>query len=100
MSVTQLSPKKRKPKQRGKTSVRKIGKPKKKDLSTSYNEFKEFGGKQYSGMRIGRSHHWHYDQGDWKETKITPDLWEVFYSVTKRRLGHAPRKLHLSGQGV
>ena len=64
--------------------------PGKKDLSKSYNAFKQYGGKQYTGMAIGRSHHWEYDQGDWKETKITPDLWEIFYAVTKRRKGHAP----------
>ncbi|ASZ15080.1 hypothetical protein CK934_23165 [Chitinophaga sp. MD30] len=46
-------------------------------------------------MQIGRGHHWHYDQGDWKETKITPDLWEISYAVTKRRVGHAPE-----GSGV
>ncbi|MCL4638147.1 MAG: hypothetical protein M5Z89_04085 [Olivibacter sp.] len=69
--------------------------PGKKDLSKSYNAFKQYGGKQYTGMAIGRSHHWEYDQGDWKETKITPDLWEIFYAVTKRRKGHAPK-----GSGV
>jgi hypothetical protein len=47
---------------------------KKKDLSASYNRYKKFGGQQYTGMQIGRGHHWHYDEGDWKETKITPDL--------------------------
>jgi hypothetical protein len=67
----------------------------KKDLSKTYNEFKEFEGKRYSGMQIGRSNHWNYDQGDWKETKITPDLWEISYEVTKRRKGHAPE-----GSGV
>jgi len=36
-------------------------------------------------VQIGRSHHWTYDAGDWKETKITPDLWEVSYAVTKRK---------------
>jgi hypothetical protein len=66
-----------------------------KDLSKTYNEFKNFEGKQYTGMQIGRSHHWNYDQGDWKETKITPDLWEISYAVTKRRKGHAPE-----GSGV
>jgi hypothetical protein len=25
-----------------------------------------------------------------KYTKITPDLWEISYAVTKRRVGHAP----------
>ena len=67
----------------------------KKDLSASYNTFKKFEGRQYTGMQIGRSHHWDYDQGDWKETKITPDLWEINYAVTKRRKGHAPE-----GSGV
>jgi hypothetical protein len=62
----------------------------KKDLSESYNHYKKFNGQQYTGMQIGRSHHWHYDEGDWKETKITPDLWEISYAVTKRRAGHAP----------
>lgn len=61
----------------------------------SYNRFKEFEGQQYTGMKIGRSHKWHYDQGEWKETKITPDLWEISYAVTKRRAGHAPE-----GSGV
>jgi hypothetical protein len=30
------------------------------------------------------------DAGDWKETRITPDLWEISYAVTKRRAGQAP----------
>ncbi|HEY4195893.1 MAG TPA: hypothetical protein VGM63_10185 [Mucilaginibacter sp.] len=68
----------------------KTKKPVKKDLSASYNHYKKFGGQQYTGMQIGRSHHWDYDAGDWKETKITPDLWEISYAVTKRRKGHAP----------
>src|SRR6266567_105227 len=66
-----------------------------KDLDKTYNEFKEFEGRQYTGMRVGRSHKWYYDQGEWKETKITPDLWEISYAVTKRRAGKAPE-----GSGV
>src|SRR6266498_5095469 len=65
------------------------------DISVSYNKFKKFEGKQYSGMKVGRSHKWYYDQGEWKETKITPDLWEISYAVTKRRAGKAPE-----GSGV
>ena len=61
-----------------------------KDLSASFNKFKNFNGKLYTGVQIGRGHHWNYDKGDWKETKITPDLWEISYAVTKRRVGHAP----------
>src|SRR5690348_2273382 len=62
----------------------------KKDLSASFNKFKNFNGKLNTGVQIGRRHHWNYDKGDWKETKITPDLWEISYAVTKRRVGHAP----------
>ena len=49
----------------------------KSDLSVSYNEFKEFEGQRYTGVTIGRSHKWHYDRGEWQETKITPDLWRI-----------------------
>jgi hypothetical protein len=67
----------------------------KKDFSKTYNEFKEFEGKQYTGMKVGRSHKWYYDKGEWKEKKITPDKWEFTYAVNKRRAGHAPE-----GSGV
>jgi hypothetical protein len=65
------------------------------ELAANYNRFKNYGGKQYTGMAVGRSHKWYYDKGEWHETKITPDLWEVSYSVTKRRAGKAPK-----GSGV
>ena len=67
----------------------------KSDRAVSYNEFKEYEGQRYTGMKIGRSHKWHYDKGEWKETKITPDLWQIGYAVTKRRAGRAPE-----GSGV
>jgi len=66
-----------------------------KDLSKTYNQFKEFEGHKYTGMKIGRSHKWYYDKGEWKETKVTPDLWTISYAVTKRRAGKAPE-----GSGV
>ena len=65
------------------------------DPAVSYNDFKEFEGRRYTGMKVGRSHKWYYDQGEWKETKITPDLWQISYAVTKRRAGRAPE-----GSGV
>ena len=61
------------------------------NIAASYDRYKEHDGKQYTGMQIGRSHKWYYDQGEWKETKITPDLWRIFYAVTKRRAGKAPK---------
>jgi hypothetical protein len=66
-----------------------------KDLSESYERVKTFHGQQYTGMAIGRTHKWYYDKGEWKEKKITPDLWQINYEVTKRRAGHAPE-----GSGV
>jgi hypothetical protein len=61
----------------------------------AYDTLKEFEGKRYTGMKIGRSHHWQYDSGRWTEKKITPDEWEFTYAVTKRRRGKAPE-----GSGV
>jgi hypothetical protein len=61
----------------------------------TYDEFKEFEGRKYTGMKIGRAHKWYYDQGEWKEKKVTPDLWQIDYAVTKRRAGRAPE-----GSGV
>jgi hypothetical protein len=65
------------------------------DAAVSYDEFKEYEGGRYTGMKIGRGHKWYYDEGEWKEKKITPDLWQISYAVTKRRAGRAPE-----GSGV
>ena len=65
------------------------------DIAKNYNQFKTFNGKQYTGMKIGRSHKWYYDKGEWKEKKVTPDKWQFTYNVTKRRAGIAPE-----GSGV
>ena len=67
----------------------------KKDISKTCNKYKDFEGKQYTGMKVGRSHKWYYDKGEWKEKKITPDKWEFTYAVNKRRSGRAPE-----GSGV
>jgi len=58
--------------------------------ASSYDELKEFQGKKYTGMKVGRRHRWRYDAGDWTEKKVTPDRWEFQYSVVKRRAGKAP----------
>jgi hypothetical protein len=79
---------------KAKTSSTKRAKSK-SDESVSYDEFKEYEGRRYTGMKVGRSHKWYYDQGEWKEKKITPDLWQINYAVTKRRAGRAPE-----GSGV
>jgi hypothetical protein len=63
---------------------------KKKDISWSYNKYKHYGGKQYTGMAIGRGHKWYYDKGVWIDRKLTPERWIINYAVTKRRAGKAP----------
>jgi hypothetical protein len=78
-----------------KTSIRKkrkglISRRAKTNFGRDYDDVKFHEGKQYTGMPIGRSHKWYYDKGEWKETKITPDLWQISFNVTKRRAGHAP----------
>src|ERR1051325_1086261 len=74
-------------------------KPQKKtfndDITATYNQFKEFEGKKYTGMKIGRTHKWYYDKGEWKEKKVTPEMWQGNYAVKKRRAGKAPE-----GSGV
>jgi hypothetical protein len=76
-----------------KTAVRKKVRKKRtpKKVGASYEAIKSYNGKQYVGMQIGRSHKWYYDKGEWKDKKITPDLWEIRYAVTKRRAGKAPK---------
>ena len=79
----------------GQETVQKQNDGLKKDVYKTYNEYKKFEGKQYTGMKVGRSHKWYYDKGEWKEKKITPDKWEFTYAVNKRRAGQAPE-----GSGV
>lgn len=67
----------------------------KKDIAASYNRYKTYGRKQYTGVTVGRGHKWYYDQGVWIDKKITPDKWTISFEVTKRRAGKAPE-----GSGV
>lgn len=61
----------------------------KKDTAVTYNEFKIFEGKQYTSMKIERSHKWNYEAGVWKEKKITPDKWEIESSANKKKVAKA-----------
>ena len=63
--------------------------------SSAYEEYKEFNGRKYTGMKVGGSHKWYYDKGIWNEKKITPDKWELTYAVNKKRAWDAPE-----GSGV
>jgi hypothetical protein len=57
---------------------------------SQYDRYKKHEGEQYTGMKIGGTHKWYYDQGEWRERKITPDDWQIYYKTPKRRAGHAP----------
>jgi hypothetical protein len=82
--------KKVKPKKKTSTTPKAKEKELEKDIAESYNHWKMYEGHQYTGVKIGRGHKWYYDKGVWKDKKITPDMWEINYSVIKRRAGHAP----------
>jgi hypothetical protein len=55
-----------------------------------YNELKTHKNKIYTGMKIGGSHLWNYNNGKWKETKMTPDKWFFTFNSVKTRNHAAP----------
>ena len=63
-----------------------------KNRKSRYDRLKRHEGQYYSGMAVGRTHRWNYDQGEWRERKLTPDEWEIAYQTTKRRAAKAPEK--------
>ena len=75
----------------GAVNTEKLRSPQKSFGGGGYNALKSFNGQVYSGMAVGGSHTWKYDEGTWKETKEEPDLWKVDYQTTKRRARKAPK---------
>jgi hypothetical protein len=61
------------------------------DAAKTYNEFKVFGGRKYTGMRVGGRHKWYYEKGEWNEKKVTPDRWEFTYAVRNGGRAMRPR---------
>lgn len=55
-----------------------------------YDRYKKYHGEEYTGMKVGGTHKWYYDRGEWRERKLTPDDWKIYYKTTKRRAGKAP----------
>jgi hypothetical protein len=53
----------------------------------TYDEMKKFQGRSYTGMQVGRTHVWEYPDGEWRERKLTPDLWHFTYASSKHRKG-------------
>jgi hypothetical protein len=57
-----------------------------------YDSLKKFEGKVYSGMKVGNSHLWDYNDGKWYEVKESPDKWNIqFNSIKNRSIHQAPR---------
>jgi len=55
-----------------------------------YDKLKDYNGQIYTGMKIGGTHKWHYNNGKWFETKIAPDQWTFNFQSTKTRFHSAP----------
>lgn len=55
-----------------------------------YDIVKEFNNKKYTGMKVGDSHSWNYNQGKWYETKRAPDVWDIKFECIKSRIKSAP----------
>jgi hypothetical protein len=32
-------------------------------------------------MRVGGTHHWYYEKGEWKEKSVAPDKWEFMQLI-------------------
>jgi hypothetical protein len=65
-----------------------------KDLAKNYNQFKEWEGQKYTGMKIGRGHTWNYDQDHWyilahqKVRKLDANTYTTSLSGLKYKLAH------------
>ncbi len=55
-----------------------------------YDKLKDYNGQIYTGMKIGGTHKWYYNNGKWFETKIAPDQWTFNFQSTKTRFLSAP----------
>ena len=55
-----------------------------------YNDFKKHNDQLYTGMSVGATHDWVYQDGTWSERKISPEEWLFRFSCTKGRSKAAP----------
>lgn len=56
-----------------------------------YDTFKIHDKKIYTGMKVGSSHSWNYNNGKWFETKKAPDKWTFTFDSLKTRITPAPK---------
>ena len=75
---------------RGESIYRRKDTMKPPEPTTEFDRLKTFEGKKYSGMRVGSGHEWDYQPGEWKETKVAPDMWAFTFKSTKQRHKVAP----------
>ncbi|MBD3196796.1 MAG: hypothetical protein GF317_17195 [Candidatus Lokiarchaeota archaeon] len=71
---------------------------KSKSHRTSYNDLKTYKNQIYTGMEIGKSHYWNYNNGKWYEVKNAPDKWKFTFNCVKKRYHSAPRNTGASIQ--
>jgi hypothetical protein len=60
-------------------------------MELMYNKLKTYNNKIYTGMKVGGSHYWNYNDGKWFETKETPDKWKIKFQSVKTRANPAPQ---------
>ena len=63
-----------------------------------YDTYKIHDKKVYTGMRVGGSHHWIYNEGKWFETKNAPNKWSFNFESLKTRQNPAPKNTGASVQ--
>lgn len=56
----------------------------------AFDAIKVHEGQPYSGMPVGRGHQWTYQDGVWRELKLSPDKWGFTYESEKKRYQAAP----------
>jgi hypothetical protein len=65
------------------------------NISTTYNDYKEFEGRKYTGMRVGGVHHWYYEKGEWKESVLL-----LAISLVICAQGFSPLTVTLSSKSI
>lgn len=58
--------------------------------SMRYDDVKVFGGRVYSGMRVGGTRSWINPRGVWRERKVAPDRWAFTFEFFKKRQEPSP----------
>ena len=56
----------------------------------TFDDVKTHKGQKHTGMAVGTGHNWDYNNGQWIEKKIAPDLWEFEFLCCKGRHRSAP----------